>query len=141
MACPATVVWLATLFTSISGEAPCVTQGQATAATQNADAPRARTDMEPPPREGTHKRHRGGPFRIASTLRRRGGGRNRYALIRAFPGSYRGLSDATAGYDRPAISTSHCPPSSQAASIGEAASIIARPIAPPSVWPYDAART
>ena len=49
--------------------------------------------------------------------------------------------DAVAGYRTFAISTSHMPSFMYAAFTGSPASIITRPTAPPSVKPYDAART
>jgi hypothetical protein len=58
-----------------------------------------------------------------------------------FSASYIGRIESAAGYLFPAISTSHFPPSRYAWSIGTSAFTIASPTAPPSVNPYDAART
>ena len=63
-------------------------------------------------------------------------------LIRAEVGSYIGRSDTSTGYRTPAMSTSQVPAFSQSGVTGSPRpETMARPTAPPSVQPYDAART
>ena len=63
-------------------------------------------------------------------------------LIRAEVGSYIGRSDTSTGYRSPAMSTSQVPAFSQSGVTGSPRpETMARPTAPPSVQPYDAART
>ena len=57
------------------------------------------------------------------------------ARMRALSGSYIGRSEATAGTRRPATSTSQVPVATNSFVIGSSASSIARPTAPPRVWP------
>ena len=64
------------------------------------------------------------------------------ALIRAEVGSYIGRSDTSTGCRTPAMSTSQAPASTHAGVTGSPPpETMARPTAPPSVQPYDAART
>ena len=68
-------------------------------------------------------------------------GHRDYDLIRRLSGSYSGRIEARAGYLQPAISRSHVPEERYADVTGSPASTITRPTAPPSVKPYEAART